>query len=93
MVSVSLRGVTMEDWPGRRRSRSGWTSVSERARPGGQPSMTTPTPPPWDSPQVVIRKSSPKVLPMAGGDCGKTGLASNIRGFGRGVKCMVVSGV
>jgi hypothetical protein len=55
--------------------------------------MTTPTPPPWDSPQVVIRKSSPKVLPMAGGDCGKTGLASNIRGFGRGVKCMVVSGV
>src|SRR5437762_1436452 len=32
---------------------------------GGQPSMTTPTPPPCDSPKVVMRKSCPKVLPIA----------------------------
>src|SRR2546421_914148 len=31
---------------------------------GGQPSITTPTPPPCDSPKVVIRKSWPKVLPI-----------------------------
>src|SRR5438067_11828140 len=33
---------------------------------GGQPSITTPTPPPCDSPNVVIRKSCPKVLPIVG---------------------------
>ena len=27
--------------------------------------MTTPTPPPCDSPKVVIRKSCPKLLPIA----------------------------
>src|SRR2546425_406517 len=27
--------------------------------------MTTPTPPPCDSPKVVMRKSCPKVLPIA----------------------------
>src|SRR5450631_2015129 len=32
------------------------------AKRGGQPSTTTPMPGPWDSPQVEIRKSSPKVL-------------------------------
>jgi hypothetical protein len=26
---------------------------------GGQPSMTTPTPPPCDSPQVATRKRTP----------------------------------
>src|SRR6187200_1872329 len=31
---------------------------------GGQPSITTPTPPPCDSPQVVMRKSCPKLLPI-----------------------------
>jgi len=30
---------------------------------GGQPSRVTPTPPPWDSPQVEMRKVRPKVLP------------------------------
>jgi len=29
---------------------------------GGQPSITTPMPPPWDSPNVVMRKSWPNVL-------------------------------
>src|SRR5207244_13546315 len=32
---------------------------------GGQPSITTPTPPPCDSPKVVTRKSRPKVFPIA----------------------------
>src|SRR2546421_366777 len=31
---------------------------------GGHPSITTPTPPPCDSPKVVMRKSWPKLLPM-----------------------------
>src|SRR6266853_1138121 len=31
---------------------------------GGQPSTTTPMPPPCDSPKVVTRKSWPKELPM-----------------------------
>src|SRR5438128_12202896 len=31
---------------------------------GGQPSITTPMPPPCDSPKVVTRKSWPKVLPI-----------------------------
>src|SRR6266436_1152582 len=39
-------------------------SVSETAIRGGQPSTTTPMPPPCDSPKVVTRKSWPKVLPM-----------------------------
>jgi hypothetical protein len=26
--------------------------------------MITPTPPPWDSPKVLIRKRSPKLLPI-----------------------------
>ena len=36
---------------------------------GGQPS--TITPPPWDSPKVLIRKRSPKLLPMAIDRCGE----------------------
>src|ERR1043166_4865066 len=64
-VSLSVRGVTMWKWPGRRRSRSGWISASVKASRGGQPSTTTPTPPPCDSPQVVIRNRCPKVLAIA----------------------------
>src|ERR1051326_3621554 len=51
-------------------------SASVSSRRGGQPSTTTPTPPPWDSPQVVTRKRWPKVFAM-GPDCGKTGARSN----------------
>src|SRR5438874_9906869 len=39
-------------------------SALESAIRGGQPSTTTPIPPPCDSPKVVTRKSWPKVLPM-----------------------------
>ena len=39
-------------------------SASERGRRGGQPSTTAPMAAPWDSPQVVTRKSWPKVFPM-----------------------------
>lgn len=31
---------------------------------GGQPSRLTPTPPPWLSPQVLMRNSLPKLLPI-----------------------------
>src|SRR5262249_37643948 len=31
---------------------------------GGQPSITTPIPPPCDSPKVAMRKSWPKTLPI-----------------------------
>src|SRR5438105_408098 len=41
-------------------------SALESAIRGGQPSTTTPIPPPCDSPKVVTRKSWPKVLPMWG---------------------------
>src|SRR6266478_4070005 len=78
-VSLSLRGVTILDWPGRRRSRSGWMSASESFRRGGQPSTTTPTPPPCDSPQVVMRKRWPKLLPMRA-ECWKDGAGSNQEG-------------
>src|SRR5436309_8948830 len=61
-VSGSLRGDTMRDWPGRRRSRSGWMSASVSLSRGGQPSTTTPTPPPWLSPQVVMRNRCPNVF-------------------------------
>src|SRR6185295_2471395 len=39
-------------------------SFSDNSRRGGQPSTTTPTPPPCDSPQVVIRNKWPKVFAM-----------------------------
>ena len=74
-VSGSRRGDTMRDWPGRRRSRSGWMSASESLRRGGQPSTITPTPPPWDSPHVVMRKRWPKVFAMQK-VCGKGRLRS-----------------
>src|SRR6266853_5655264 len=41
-------------------------SASEIAIRGGQPSITTPLPPPCDSPKVVTRKRWPNVLPIAG---------------------------
>ncbi len=50
-------------WPGRRRSRSFWMSSVESGRLGGTPSITTPTPGPWLSPNVVMVKILPKVLP------------------------------
>src|SRR5438132_408797 len=39
-------------------------SESDRAIRGGQPSITTPTPPACDSPKVVTRKNWPNVFPM-----------------------------
>src|SRR5436853_6253231 len=75
MASDSLRGVVILDWPGRRRSRSGWMSASESFSRGGQPSTTTPTPPPWDSPHVVMRNKWPNELDMRR-HCGKTGARS-----------------
>src|SRR4029077_15900550 len=39
-------------------------SASEMSMSGGQPSITTPMPPPCDSPKVVTRKSWPNVLPI-----------------------------
>ena len=64
--SASSRGVTISLCPGRRRSRSRWTSASVSGMRGGQPSMTTPTPPPWDSPQVEMRKAWPNWLDIKG---------------------------
>src|SRR5581483_10464349 len=52
-------------------------SASVSLRRGGQPSTTTPTPPPWDSPQVVMRNSWPNVFAM-NRECGKTGNRSNL---------------
>ena len=60
--SSSWRGVVSELWPGRRRSRSRWISAASSGSRGGQPSTTTPTPPPWLSPKVVIWKVCPKRL-------------------------------
>ena len=39
--SSSLRCVTIFDWPGRRRRRSGSRSSTLSGSPGGQPSMMT----------------------------------------------------
>ena len=62
-ASASLRCVTWRDVPGRRRSSSGWMSASDRAMPGGQPSITQPMAGPCDSPKFVTWKRWPKVLP------------------------------
>src|ERR1044071_4857290 len=75
-LSASLRGETIFDWPGRRRSRSGWISAGLNSSRGGQPSTTTPTPPPWDSPQLVTRNRRPKLFAMEP-DWGKTAFRSN----------------
>src|SRR3954465_6984581 len=77
IVSDSLRGVVIFDWPGRRRSKSGWISDSDSLSRGGQPSTTTPTPPPCDSPHVVIRNKWPKELDMRR-DWGKSSLRSKM---------------
>ena len=63
--SASLRWVTSRLCPGRRRSRSGWMSAADSGSRGGHPSITTPTPGPCDSPNVVMRKRRPLLEPMA----------------------------
>jgi hypothetical protein len=55
--------VLAGDFPGRLRSNMDWIMCSSRGILGGQPSMTTPTPFPWDSPQVVILNNVPNVFP------------------------------
>src|SRR5690606_37042066 len=82
--SPSWRWVTRRLWPGRRRSRSRCTSVTSRPSRGGQPSTTTPTAGPWDSPKVERRKTVPKLLLTDGprrveGDGGRGG-AGRARG-------------
>lgn len=41
-----------------------WMSCALSGIFGGQPSRLTPTPPPWLSPQVLMRNRRPKLLPM-----------------------------
>ena len=65
-TSSSLRGVVILLWPGRRRFSSCWMSSTLSGILGGQPSTTTPMPGPWDSPQVLMRKSVPKLLAIGG---------------------------
>jgi len=62
-LSGSFRLVLADELPGFLRSIMGWIMVSSRGIRGGHPSMTTPTPFPWDSPQVVILKNFPNVFP------------------------------
>src|SRR4029079_3094080 len=62
-VSGSLRCVVMALWPGRRRSSSRWISSAATGIRGGQPSITTPTAAPCDSPNVGRRSSWPNVFP------------------------------
>lgn len=38
-------------------------SASDKAMPGGQPSITQPIAGPWDSPKVVTQNDLPNVLP------------------------------
>ena len=85
--SSSLRGVVMRDWPGRRRSSSNWSSSRVSWSFGGTPSTTQPTPPPWDSPNVVTRNMRPKELPMARtpgtrGRGGRNGQRRRVEGVG-----------
>jgi len=54
--SFSLRGVVMDDWPGRRRLSCGWMSSSVRGRLGGQLSMMHDTDLPCDSPALFTDK-------------------------------------
>src|SRR5882672_3883249 len=75
-LSDSFRGETIFDWPGRRRSRSGWMSASFSSSRGGHPSTTTPIPSPCDSPHVVMQKSLPNVFAMHTA-CRKPGRWSN----------------
>ena len=85
--SASSRGVVSLLWPGRRRSRSRWISSSVIGRRGGQPSTTTPTPPPCDSPKVVTRKdvrSRPMTHHVARRGDAEAGLGAGKRGSGVG---------
>src|ERR1017187_6872393 len=54
-------------------------STSEMSIFGGQPSITTPMPPPCDSPNVVTRKSWPKVVPIPRASQGE--MRRNCRAF------------
>ena len=90
-VSASLRGVTISDWPGRRRSSSCWMFSRETGMRGGQPSMTTPTPPPCDSPKVWMRKTWPKVDDMRGRLCGGSERASGKGDPARALPCWIYS--
>src|SRR5713226_8049240 len=51
-------------------------SASVSSSRGGHPSITTPTPPPCDSPHVVMRKRCPNEFAMQA-VCGKIGRWSN----------------
>jgi hypothetical protein len=55
--------VLAGDFPGRLRFNMDWIMFLSRGILGGQPSMTTPTPFPWDSPHVVIFNNAPNVFP------------------------------
>src|SRR3989344_1904049 len=63
MLSASLRGVVILLCPGRRLSSAVWFSSSVISILGGHPSTTTPTAPPCDSPNVVIRNNCPNEFP------------------------------
>src|SRR5262245_34323313 len=52
--------------PGRRRSSSCWIAPTSTASPGGNPSTSTPTAGPCDSPNVVTRNSRPNVEDTSG---------------------------
>jgi hypothetical protein len=55
--------VLAGDFPGRLRFNMDWIMLSSMGILGGQPSMTTPTPLPCDSPHVVILNNVPNVFP------------------------------
>src|SRR5690606_11990199 len=85
-VSGSWRWVVKRDVPGRRRSSQYWMSASPSGMPGGTPSTTQPIAGPWLSPQVVKRKSWPKLLPGMGlrtFGAAAPGAASDDRDVGR----------
>src|SRR5262245_1200229 len=66
--SDSLRGDEISLCAGRRRASSGSRSASESDSPAGTPSTTTPSAAPCDSPNVAMRRISPKLLlAIAGG--------------------------
>src|SRR5690606_39274984 len=65
--SASRRCVVNLLVPGLRASRNGWIAASLIGSPGGHPSTTAPSAGPWLSPQVVKRKTRPKVFTLMGG--------------------------
>src|SRR5699024_2329281 len=62
--SLSMRLVVYLLCPGLRLSRNACISFSVSGSPAGQPSITTPTAAPWDSPHVVIRNILPNDEPL-----------------------------